>query len=161
MSGMLGRSLLLSAGLMLILFIFSFTAWSFTTPDETRHFVGEVAAQPVQAALLHDQYGDMTAYFASGAGDTYTYFFRSSPVAVTNAQVAGMDEAGVIGLVLDTYADQFYDNRLASGGPGPAGFLITSPGRTIYGIVAVLTAISFLVFTGTFLAIPDSPLGDR
>ncbi len=161
MSGMLGRSLVLSAGLMLVLFIFSFTAWGFTTPAETRHFVGEVAAQPVQVAGLHDQYEAMTAYFSSGAGDTFTYFFRSSPVVIEKAQVAGLDEAGVIDLVLDTYADQFYDNRLASGGPGPAGFLITAPGRTIYGAVAVLTAISFVVFAGTFLAIPDRPLGDR
>jgi hypothetical protein len=132
------------AGVLLMLFIFSFTAYGLTTYGAIRQTVGDVAARPDQAADLQAQYAAMNAQFASGTGDTYTYQFRSSPVDVTKAQVAGKDRDAVIGIVLDTYANRFYDNSLTAGGPGEAGVVITRPGNQIYGIIALATAIAFV-----------------
>jgi hypothetical protein len=56
----------------------------------------------------------MTLYFSGGAGDVHTCEFRSSPIDVTRVQAAGNGQDAMIGTVLDTYANQFYDNIRAS-----------------------------------------------
>lgn len=148
----------LIAAVLFVVFIFSFTAWGSTTYSSTRHFVGAVADQPETASDLQAQYEDMTAYFASGTGDSYVYIFRSSPITVTKAQVADKSRDDVINLVLDTYASQFHNNELASGGPDASGILINGTGNLIYLIMAMVTAVAFLaVMARVFLSFPDHP----
>jgi len=132
------------AGVLLMRFIFSFTAYGLTTYDTIRHVIGDVAAQPEQTADLQTQYNDMISYFSGNTGDTYTYQFRSSPIDVTKAQVTGKGQDAVIGMMLDTYANQFYNNNVTSGGPGEPGVVISKTGNQIYGIVALVTAIGFI-----------------
>jgi len=144
-----------------MLFIFSFTAYGFTTYDTIRQVVGDVAAQPDEAANLQVQYDEMTSYF-SGTGDTYTYEFRSSPIDVTRAQVTGKSRDAVIGTVLDTYANQFYDNSLTSGGPGEAGIVISRTGNQIYGVTALVTAVAFIAFLAwAILGFRDVPAPEK
>lgn len=155
------RGAQLLAGMALMLFIFSFTAYSFTTYDAVHKVVGDVAARPDQAADLQAQYDGMTSYF-SGTGDTYTYVFRSSPIDVTRTQVAGKDRDAVIGTVLDTYANQFYDNSLTSGGPGEAGVVISRTGNQIYGVTALAMAVAFIAFLAwAILGFRDVPLPEK
>ncbi|OPY25348.1 MAG: hypothetical protein A4E28_03210 [Methanocella sp. PtaU1.Bin125] len=150
------------AGIALMMFIFSFTAYGFTTYDAIRGFTGDVAARPDQAADLQAQYGAMTAYFSGNTGDTYTYEFRSSPIEVTRAQAAGKDRDAVIGIVLDTYANQFYENSLAAGGPGEPGVVISRTGNQVYGIIALISAIAFIAaLARAILGFKEVPVAEK
>lgn len=153
------RRILFFSGLLLILLLFSFTAYGFTTHGAIRSIVTDLAAQPEQAAGLQAQYQGMTQFFSSGAGDTYTYFFRSSPIVVTKTEVAGKSQDAVIGMILDKYANQFFNNNLTSGGPGEAGAIISATGNQIYGIVAMVTGLALgAILAWTFLGFRDVPV---
>ena len=151
-------ALLLAAGLVAVLFIIAFTAWGLTTYGSIRHVVGVMAGQPDRAADLHDQYQDMVTSFTGGNGDTFTFHFRSEPITITQAQVAGLDEAGVISLVLDTYTSGLYDNSLTSGGLGAAGVFVGSTGNLLYALTALIFATGFILFTaGAVRGFADLP----
>lgn len=151
-------ALLLAAGLVAVLFIVAFTAWGLTTYGSVRHIVGDFAAQPDKAADLRDQYEEMATQYASGAS-SFTYYFRSAPITVAPAQVAGLGEGEVISLVLDIYTSGLYDNSLQSGGLGAANVFVGSTGNLFYALTALIFAIAFIFFTaGALRGFEDRPL---
>jgi hypothetical protein len=151
-------ALLLAAGLVAVLFVVAFTAWGLTIYGSVRHIVGDFAAQPEKAADLQGQYEEMATRFAGGAS-SFTYYFRSAPITVAPAQVAGMDESAVISLVLDTYTSGLYDNNLQTGGLGAASVFVGSTGNLLYAVTALVFAIAFIFFTaGAVRRFRDRPL---
>jgi hypothetical protein len=148
-------ALLLTACLVALLFIVSFTAWGLTTYGSIRHIVGDFAAQPERAADLQYQYQEMTTRFASGEG-SFTYYFRSAPITLARTQVADMGESEVISLVLDTYTSGLYDNDLPAGGLGAASSYVGSSGNLLYALTALIFVIAFILFiAGAVLWFPD------
>ena len=144
---------MLAAALLAVLIV-AFTAWGLTTYGSIEHVVGDLAAQPGNAADLQNQYQDMVTSFA-GSGDTFTFHFQSAPLNIGRTQVAGLGETGVISLVLDTYTSGLYDNNLAAGGLDIAGVFVGSTGNILYAITALVFLLAFILFTAG--AIRDSP----
>lgn len=138
-------ALLLIAGFVAVLFIISFTAYSLTTYGSIRSIVGDIAAQPEQAASLHNQYSDMQNYFTQGKGDTFTYHFGSLPLSVDRSQVSGMSEKQTTDLVMDIYASNLYIVKYNTGIMGKVGSFIGSSGNGMYTIVTALLGIVLLV----------------
>jgi hypothetical protein len=150
-------ALLLTAGLLAVLFIIAFTAWGLTTYGSIRHVVGDLAAQPDKAADLQDQYQDMVTSFA-GSGTTFTFHFRSAPINIGRTRVASLSETEVISLALDTYTSGLYDNNLAAGGLGVAGVFVGSSGNILYAITALVFLVAFILFTaGAIQGFPEYP----
>ncbi len=157
----LRHALLVVAGLMGILLVISFTAWGLTTYGSVRHVVGDMAAQPDKAVSLQDQYDDMAIAFAGGS-DTYTFHFNSAPVDIGKSEAEGLGRDVVIGLVLDTYTSDLYNNRLAAGGPGFTGIFFNGTGNLIYLLVMLFIAAIFAAFVaGGILPFTDTPMPDR
>jgi|AGTN01.1.fsa_nt_gi hypothetical protein len=149
-------SLLIVASIIAVLFVVVFTIWGLTTYGSVRHMVGGLAAQPDKAADLRDQYEEMTTRFASGDG-SFTYYFRSAPITVARADVAGMSESEVISAVLDSYASGLYDNTLKSGGLGAASAFVGSIGNLLYALASILFAVIFsMLVAGAVMGFPDS-----
>lgn len=150
-------ALLLAAGLLAVLFIVAFTAWGLTTYGSIRHVVGDLAAQPGNAADMQNQYQDMATSFA-GSGSTFTFHFQSAPITIAKTQVASLGETEVISLVLDTYTSGLYDNNLAAGGLGIAAVFIGSTGNVLYAITALVFLLAFILFTaGAIRGFPEYP----
>ena len=150
-------ALLLIAGLVALLLIVSFTAWGLTTYGSIRHIIGDMAARPDRAADLQSQYDDMALYFNAGSGDTYTFHFRSAPIAVSQAQVSGLSEGDAIGVVLDSYTSGLYNNDLPSGGPGAAGVLFNGAGNQVYFALTIVFLIAFILLVAGTVLLPERP----
>jgi len=103
----------------------------------------------------------MATAFAVGS-DTYTFRFNSAPVDVSKSQAEGLGRDDVIGIVLDTYTSDLYNDRLTAGSPGSAGIFFNATGNLIYFLIMLIIAIIFIAFVaGAILPFPEKPMPDR
>jgi hypothetical protein len=131
-------------GAIAVFMVICFSAYQLTTYDSVRDSLGGIAAQPSQVVDLHAQYNDLVDQFANGRGDVFTYHYGSQAIDVTKAQAAGKSEAQVRDMMLDKYANNFYNGNV----PGSLSMvtgLVGAGANGFYFIMAVLLFAAFLV----------------
>jgi hypothetical protein len=138
-------ALLLLAGFVAVLLVVSLSAYSLTTYGSIRAIVGDVAAQPGQAASLQSQYKDMQKYFSEGRGDTFTYHFGAMPISIGRDQVSGLDEGRTLEMIVDIYASSLYLVKYNTGLMGSVGSIIGSSGNGMYAAITVALALALAV----------------
>ncbi|HMK47092.1 MAG TPA: hypothetical protein VK436_10745 [Methanocella sp.] len=139
------RGLLALTGLTAVLLILAYTAYGVTTYDSIRGIVGDIAAQPGQAASLHDQYLAMNSFFNNDQGDIYTYHFGSLPVSLAKSDVGNLDEGRTINLMLDVYTSNIYHVKYSTGIMGRFGGLFNAETNMILGILMMIVLGSFII----------------
>jgi hypothetical protein len=131
-------------GIMAVCLVASFSAYELTTYDSVRGVLGSIVAETSQGAGLHSQYNDMVDQFSNNRGDVFTYHTGDQSIAVTASQVAGKNEAQVIGIVVDKYAQNLYNGNV-NGNLATVNSVAGAGGNGWYFLATVLLFAGFLV----------------
>lgn len=139
------HGLLVLTGLAAVLLIIFFTVYGLTTYGSIRGIVGSIAAETDQAASFHNQFDEMTGYFAGNKGDTYTFRFGGLPISVDKSEAGGLDETRALNLMLDIYTSNIYHVKYSTGLMGIIGSFFNADANFMFALLALLSLAAFMV----------------
>jgi len=131
-------------GIIAVCLVVSFSAYELTTYDAVRDALGSISAQPSQIVDLHSQYNDMVDQFSNDRGDVFTYHYGGQDIAMAASQAQGKSESQVMGIVIDKYAQNFYNGNV-KGDYATVSGIVGAGANGLYFLVTVVLFAAFLI----------------
>jgi hypothetical protein len=138
-------------GIIAVCLVVSFSAYELTTYESVRDALGNIAAQPSQIVGLHSQYNDMVDQFSNGRGDTFTYHYGGQDIGVAASQARGKSESQVMGIVLDNYAQNFYNGNVKGDYATVSGVVGAGANGFYFLATVLLFAAFFIIFILSYI----------